>query len=183
MSHASWTFPPWSLSRERHVEQLQSESCWGGKKFSSHIAHMPTVCCAASALLAPFSNRHLLDPVRSRFRSLIKALEQTQHGTANVQARKKHLCFVCQSCPWSPCWCLYRLVPYTSRAVCKTQTKQVSFCWQLKLRCREEQLPGVLVRQKCEREEGRWMREVGLLAWATDLVQFHLLFMHMLSSK
>lgn len=71
----------------------------GGKKFSSHIAHMPTVCCAASALLAPFSNRHLLDPVRSRFRSLIKALEQTRRGAANVQARKKTPLFCLSELP------------------------------------------------------------------------------------
>lgn len=70
-----------------------------GKKFSSHIAHMPSVCCAASSLLAPFSNRHLLDPVRSRFRSLIKALEQTRHGTANVQVRKKTPLFCLSEVP------------------------------------------------------------------------------------
>lgn len=77
-------------SRVRHVEQLQSESCCSGKKCFGHIARMPTVCRAASALLAPFSDRRFLVPVRSRFRSLIKALAPTQHGTTNSSSKGKN---------------------------------------------------------------------------------------------
>lgn len=53
-------------------------------KKSSPVTLCTCLPCA-SALLAPFSNRHLLDPVRSHFGSLIKVLEQTQRDTANVQ--------------------------------------------------------------------------------------------------
>lgn len=83
MSHASWTVPPWSLSCARHVEQLWSESCSSGKKRSPVTLRTCLPC--ASVLLAPFSNRHLLDPILSRFGSLIKVLEQTHHDTLNVQ--------------------------------------------------------------------------------------------------
>lgn len=69
-------YVPLDLRHVRHVEQLQTESCRSGKSSWGRIAHMLTVCRAASALLAPLSNRRLLVLVRSHFRSLIKALAQ-----------------------------------------------------------------------------------------------------------
>ncbi len=118
----------------------------------SYPVTLRTCLPCASALLAPFSNRRLLDPVRSRFRSLIKVPEQTTHcGKCS-----KHLCFVWWRCLWSSRWCLYRLVPSTTGADCNAQTQLWSYGWFYSFLLAAEVAVKPEMLEKNSSQEERW---------------------------